>query len=33
MILYIDTAFDETTLAIKKDKKIFEEKISKNKNV
>ncbi len=33
MILYIDTAFDETTLAIKKDKKIFEEKISKNTNI
>ncbi len=33
MILYIDTAFDETTLAIKKDKKIFEEKISKNINI
>ena len=33
MILYIDTAFDEATLAIKKDKKIFEEKISKNTNI
>ena len=33
MILYIDTAFDETTLAIQKDKKIFEEKISKNTNI
>ena len=33
MILYLDTAFDETTLAIKKDKKIFEEKISKNTNI
>ena len=33
MILYKDTAFDETTLAIQKDKKIFEEKISKNTNI
>jgi len=33
MILYIDTAFDETTLAVKKDKKIFKEKISKNINI
>ena len=33
MILFIDTAFDKTTLAIQKDKKIFEEKISKNTNI
>ena len=33
MILFVDTAFDETTLAIKKDKKIFEEIISKNTNI
>ena len=33
MILYIDTAFDETILAVKKDEKIFVEKISKNINI
>ena len=33
MILYIDTAFDKTILAIKKDGKIFEEKINENTNI
>ena len=33
MILYIDTAFDETIMAVKKDEKIFVEKISKNINI
>ena len=33
MILYIDTAFNETILAVKKDEKIFVEKISKNINI
>jgi tRNA threonylcarbamoyl adenosine modification protein YeaZ len=33
MILYIDTAFEKTILAIKKDGKIYEEKINENTNI
>tara|TARA_B110000014_G_C20085586_1_gene567711 strand:- start:892 stop:1575 length:684 start_codon:yes stop_codon:yes gene_type:complete len=33
MILYIDTAFEKTILAVKKDGKIYEEKINENSNI
>ena len=33
MILYLDTAFNETTIALKKDKKFYESKISEKINI
>ncbi len=33
MILYLDTAFNETRIALKKDKKFYESKISEKINI